>query len=94
MPLFTLLADYRGGTYIRQITAASPVSALLNWCKETGNTIPKSLASALKQLGDERDQAIQIEGCKNVWCLSTTYRGSLLLLHIVKTEKVQPYNGS
>jgi hypothetical protein len=43
------------------------------------------LVPALKQLEGERDRAVSIEGCNNVWCLSTTYRRSLLLLNIVKT---------
>ncbi len=85
MPLFTLLAEYRGGTYIRQITAASPSGAVLGWCQETGASIPRNLAFGLKQLAAERDHAIQIKGCKNVWCLSTTYKGHLLLLNIVNT---------
>jgi len=53
MPLFTLLAEYRGGTYIRQITAVSPVGAVLNWCRKAGESIPRSLAFGLKQLATD-----------------------------------------
>jgi hypothetical protein len=92
MPLFTILAEYRGGTYIRQITAASPMTALIKWSRKKRNSIPASLVPALRQLAAEGDKAIRIKGCKNIWCLSTSYQENLLLLNIVNTSTKQNPN--
>lgn len=83
MALFTVLAEYDGGTYIQQVTAPSPRGVVQALSKST--TLPDTVVAAIKQLNSDADQPISIGGTKNVWCLSTTYNRLLLLLNVVKT---------
>ena len=84
MALFTLIAEYDGGTYIQQVIAPSP-RAVLQELPKRDTTLPENVVAAIGQLESDVDKPISIRGTKNVWCLTTTYKRQLLLLNIVKT---------
>ena len=78
MPNFTLILEFRGGTYIRQVRAASPQGALR---KVASSTDAKT--EVFRALAHEK--VIAIDGIANCWCLCATHRGKFALLNIVET---------
>jgi hypothetical protein len=82
--LYTVIAEYRGGTYIKQLRARSAKDAVQKWLKQSDTSIPKNLSAALRRISAETLEPVLIDGCENVWCASSSYKG-LLLLNIVKT---------
>jgi hypothetical protein len=77
---FTMILEFAGGTYIRQVKAASPQIALKKIA--SGNHGKAKLFRALS-----KDRPIAIEGIENCWCCSTLYREKLALVNIVKTAE-------
>jgi SH3-like domain-containing protein len=87
LDLYTLICDYRGGTYIAQLSANSPQGAVLFWLK-TGHArkyVPKEARSRIAAEVKNR-LPISIAGCKNVWCHTTSARGGLVLINLVLTH--------
>jgi hypothetical protein len=91
--LYTLFLDYRGGTYISQIKASSPLKALTSWADALDYTQVQGIGSKgkvkLKETIKERivGPPTQVEGIKNTWCFSSVLHGHLVLIHITKTEE-------
>lgn len=90
MPLFTLLLDYAGGTYIDQVEARSPEGALRRWGaalqSRRDSAIP--VRSKARLIGLARTDAPQpVQGRRNVWCSSGLVDSQLALIHIVLTRK-------
>jgi hypothetical protein len=77
---FTVILEFAGGTYIRQLKAASPQVALKKIA--TGNHGKAELFRALS-----KDKPIAIEGIENCWCCSALYREKLALVNIIKTAQ-------
>jgi len=80
MSKFTIILEFAGGTYIRQIKATSPQGALKKIA--IGNHGKAALFRALSE-----DKPVEIEGIDNCWCCSTVYRGRLALVNMVKTAE-------
>jgi hypothetical protein len=80
MARFTLILEYGGGTYIRQVNAVSPQAALNKLA--TGTDDRRILFQAVA-----REKAVAIEGITNCWCSSASHRGKLGLVNIVKTVR-------
>lgn len=78
MAKFTVILEFCGGTYIRQVKATSPRTALRKLATGAGDK--KNVFLALVA-----DGTIAIEGISNCWCSSATLRGKLALGNIVKT---------
>jgi len=75
-----MILEFRGGTYIRQVMATSPNSALKKVATGTD-----SRSRVFRALLDEKPVAI--EGVTNCWCSSTSYQAQLALVNIVKTAE-------
>jgi len=93
MALFTVILEYRGGTYIAQVAAKGPRQALVRWAQQLS---PKSVAGlgarakaplmrALVQRGGGLDAPTPIAGLPNVWCAGFPIPGGLV--NIIKTER-------
>jgi len=84
--LYTLILEYRGGTYISQIHGESPTAAVKKWA----TTITElSLAewglarTDLALLSD--DNPIPLENCVGIWCLTGSAKNHLMLLNVIAT---------
>ena len=80
MAKFTVILEFGGGTYIRQVKAASPQGALKKIA--AGKHGKTKLFGVLAQ-----DKPSTIEGIDNCWCCANSYRGQLALVNIVKTAE-------
>lgn len=87
MILFTIIFEYRGGTYVSQVEASNEIVAFQNWAKEIDPNEIKYLDSHLiKTIAKDSlnidYQPVLLNGLKNTWC--ATWSGSGLV-HIIET---------
>ena len=83
MPLFTVICEYEGGTYIRQARANSGKAAVNKAVEQFEFLTERARAKLAEKIKDE--DLTPIEGMKNVWCTcGSTIRG-LAIMHIVET---------
>jgi len=80
MAKFTVILEFAGGTYIRQVKAASAQSALKKIA--AGKHGKAELFRALA-----KDKPVAIEGIDNCWCCSALYREKLALVNVIKTAE-------
>lgn len=90
MALFTLILEYRGGTYASQVAAASPTKALRAWADKLDGQAVQSLGrkrthALVKATRGGAEAPLSLEGIANVWCWSVVVGGALALVNMVKT---------
>jgi hypothetical protein len=86
--LYTLLLEYQGGTYISQVSGASPAAALPKWVSEISaenltewRITRNDLAAITKS-----DGLVPIDGCYGVWCVSGSTKDGLVLINVISTD--------
>jgi hypothetical protein len=84
---YTVLAEYRGGTYIKQLTAPGPEAVFASWIASLSEDDLEVSALHRDELIASIDivTSVPIEGCSGIWCFSTNVAGKLLLAHFVRT---------
>ena len=82
LALFTLILDFKGGTYIAQQEAIGPVEAVLSWA-EALNEEGVEWAQAAASI--DADKLVPLDDLKNAWCSSGVCDGANPLLNIVQT---------
>lgn len=80
MPKFTLILEFRGGTYIHQVRAVSPRAALSKVA--AGSDSNSRVFGALLD-----ENQVVIDGIANCWCSFASLQGGLALVNIVKTAE-------
>lgn len=91
MATFTVIFEYRRGTYIAQVEAKDPRQALARWAKalspksvaRLGARAKAALVRVLANQGDELDPPVPIAGLSNVWCAGFPVPGGLV--NLIKT---------
>ena len=88
MALFTFVLDYCGGTYVHQVDSPGPGAAMMAWASTMPLESIPSLCNAdraalLEAMRSESPQ--QVNGTRNVWCVSAIVGGHLALAHVVET---------
>ncbi len=89
MALYTFMLEFNGGSYISQVKASSPKSAIGVWAKKLntnditglGPSGKTQLISSLKE-----DTPVAIAGVLNTWCSIAWMRGKLAIIYFVKTD--------
>jgi len=93
MALFTIILEYRGGTYIAQYAANGPSQALARWAQHAvsrKSVAPLSarakaaLVQALSEGEGRLDGPTPIAGLPNVWCAGFPIPGGLV--NVIKTD--------
>ena len=89
-PLFTVILDYEGGTYISQVHSTSTRTALFAWLKRLPKArIPgigkRAIASLRSSLAEE--QVVTLSRLSQVWCASCSLRRGLALINVVQTDQ-------
>lgn len=98
MRLYTFLAEYDGGSYVSQVKAPNPPSAIFEWAQNMDvKSIPGLGLKSKEQLLQELTQAesegylyVAIQGLHNVWCVTAFLRGKLMLVTFVETQEPKP----
>jgi hypothetical protein len=85
--LYTIVCEFRGGTYVSQVRASGEVEAVRNWAEriKLEKPIPRaSFFAATNVLRDlDGDGPVAIDGLAGVWCFTTTIGKDLLLANLV-----------
>lgn len=94
--LFTFVMDFRGGTYVSQVSAKSLEHSLTEWTKNLQTQLheiqflgTKSLAEFENQLTTETllVKPSVLNGLKNTWFIHLTSKMGSANVNIIKTEK-------
>lgn len=91
MALFTIVLDYRGGTYLNQIRATTPAKACQKWARDLDASAVYGLGKTGKaELIEELrfDRPRPFDELTNAWCLTAIARGQLALINVVKTDSL------
>jgi hypothetical protein len=90
--LYTLVLDFHGGTYISQFDADSAVDAVTAWCGELQEEqllgeISSDVAEGI-MIDAVENRLVEVEGLHGAWCAATTVSGSLALLNVIITQRL------
>jgi hypothetical protein len=92
--LFTFVCEFRGTTHVSQVSAPDEHDAVLAWAGALRTERPFGRASSYLANAAEADLAdyppVAIKGVSNVWCVTGSCGGDLMLANIVET--VAPAN--
>jgi hypothetical protein len=83
MPLFTVILEYKGGTYIRQARANTGKPALMKALHSFEFLTERARQKLAEKIKD--DDLTPIEGMKGVWCACGSTTRGFALMHIVAT---------
>ena len=84
---YTLVMEFRGGTYVHQAYGESPELALRTWLYLASEEIFEWSIHRVQLLRTLAEQgAVPIEGCQNVWCVSGLAGDHIFLIHIIGSE--------
>lgn len=90
MKMYTIIFEFLGGTYIKQISSMSQDEAIIEWVNTISTNEIPDLNSDRKQmlkmeLDDEINIPVLLDGLKNVFCVSCTIDNEYCLFTIVQT---------
>src|SRR5215216_3330341 len=90
MPLYTLIMEYAGGTYIEQVKASSPKSTCVKWAQKLDAAQVSGLGlkgqeSLIEQM--KEDSPVALAGVSKTWCNTALVHGKLALINLVQTEQ-------
>ena len=93
MPLYTFIMDYRGGTYISQLRAPTPLSALRAWARRLDESEVWGMGKAgkdklLEEMLDDINVPVPVSGVKHTWCSSALVRNQHMGINFVQTEEL------
>lgn len=88
--LFTMVCEYRGGTYISQVRAMGAHAAISAWAEllRKERPVPRSstyLARAVSANIARGDHPVAMDGLSGVWCFTALCGGDLMILDIVES---------
>jgi hypothetical protein len=94
MPLYTVISDYEGGTYISQVTAETVGLVPNLWAIQLPPRCilgvgVKSLEKLASRWTQEGDGPVLVRGVRNVWCIGGLLRGKHVLLDIIETNQLR-----
>lgn len=87
--LYTVILDYKGGTYIAQLSAASPLAVLPRWLSILKDADLAEWGSSRAELSKiiKSENVVPLDGCVNVWCISGSGKDGLVLINMVATDE-------
>ncbi len=91
--LYAVSMEYRGGTYLSQVTASGESDALRMWARNVNTDEIRSIGPKWKErlvaaIDNDLSQGIlptPVRGLVNVWCTSRVISGGLVLLTMTAT---------
>lgn len=87
--LYTVVLDFKGGTYIGQAAADSIVTALSRWLSKIEDEELVRWKITRDELSDivKSEEPVPLDDCINVWCLSGNAKGGLALINVIATDQ-------
>jgi hypothetical protein len=85
--LYTMLLEYKGGTYVSQVSGNTVGVAIKKWAKAVSDQELKSWGLTRAEITRlANDNPLPLVGCSNVWCLTDSTKKGLILVNVVATE--------
>jgi len=85
--LYTMILEYKGGTYISQARAESADVAVSKWANAISDHDLASWGLTRAEIIRlANDNPIPLESCLNVWCATDSTKEGLMLVNIIATE--------
>lgn len=96
MALFTLVLDYRGGTYISQVRSANLETLLTNidsavdWEGLQSLGVVSASRKVRARFAEEvaAHGAVPLEGLLNAWCVSARLGRFMAIVNVIKISKL------
>ena len=94
--LFTIICEFRGGTYTKQIRANSPVEAFQLWAamfKDEGFLPKQEIADFAEEVENSLSEGniVALESLQNVWYEGFSIGDDLLEVLIVSTNEAEVF---
>lgn len=85
---FTFIVEYKGGTYISQVSGPSLAGAIAKWARTRTDRDLTTWDMRRDDLNElvKADAPVLLEGCRNIWCMSASTDEGLILVNIVATS--------
>ena len=87
--LFTIVCDFRGGTYVSQVDASDVRDAVRAWTDILAKERPIARASSYlaKSIAANRNEfpPVALDGLTGVWCITGKCGGDFMLANIIET---------
>ena len=87
--LYTIVFDWKGGTYVSQVRARSVDAAFTKWAT---NLDPGEVAGMSRRVHErlrgemDTSESVPLEGLKSVWCRTCMLSGELSLINAIQTD--------
>ncbi|MFZ4633268.1 MAG: hypothetical protein ACOYNO_03570 [Saprospiraceae bacterium] len=96
--LFTIISEYKGGTYVHQVSAAGPVDAFAVWAEQmSGDTIftadEKTLFQEAVAYSLSENSLVALDGLSNVWYEGFSLGDDLFEATLVATTETTARSG-
>ncbi|MEP1857426.1 MAG: hypothetical protein ABJI60_06485 [Kangiellaceae bacterium] len=88
--LYTIIMDYKGGTYISQSVGTNPIEGAVSAIRAHNYSDISDLVSADKSAivsGIENDGLALLQGMKKVYCATADINGSTAIFNVVETNE-------
>jgi hypothetical protein len=86
--LYTIICEFRNGTYISQARASGVGEAVQVWAEivQTDRPIPRASAHVARNVLNalREGEPVALDGLERVWCLTTSCGGDFVLVNIVQ----------
>jgi hypothetical protein len=85
--LYTVILDFRGGTYIAQVSRSSPTKAVIDWSNEISKDEAQTWKLDVRQLQRllQEDELVALDGLANAWCTTARIGRHLALINVIQT---------
>jgi len=91
MFLYTIILEFKGGTYISQIRAISERAAVSQWAQSLDEKVSEVALADRQKLSVEfnAENPLALNGTVNAWCASALVNNDLALMNVIKTDDSQ-----
>jgi hypothetical protein len=86
--LYSIVLDYKGGSYIAQLSGESHAVVLPQWIGILNDRDLDAWGITRSELVRivRSEEPIAIDGCTNIWCVTGSAAKGLVLINIIATE--------
>jgi hypothetical protein len=89
MAMFTILMEYKGGTYLSQVESGDVREAVEKWATSFNYEAVEGMTASSKEVVLEdimHEDPASVSGLTNTWACCIQIENDVALLHIIRTE--------
>ena len=87
-PLFTIVCDFDGGTYVSQVRASDEAHALMEWAAllRLEQSIGRASEPIARSIASDGDRPVPLDGLSGVWCWTASVDRKLVLATVIRSN--------